>query len=778
MKAGLRRTIALALGVCTLSINTFAATTSFTDVPRDYWGYSFITRAATENLVSGMGDNQYGPEETLSNAHFITMVCNLFYKDAVARQAASADWWRPYMNTAYSAGILSNTTVGQRRGAANDWTASMAEEKISRYDMAQVIVNISNAQGWESASVLDIMAAKLKIKDWSKIPDRYQNAVTIAYAKGFLSGDQDGNFNGDDSTTRAQAAVVLCSLYDAKTTITVPSYTNSTRLVNGKSPTEENVYDALTALKSDYPEYFLWDGNRSYTSSKLGTGTGSQAFAYLLSDKVFGAMAASKVTKESSLRAGDVVYLSADNQYVVVLEVSGSKFTYVTCNASGWIIWSGSAKLDDLNLSGRDTAYTRYLTKSNADSNTLADGSSATEKNVTSLLKSLKKDYAEGDKWDESYRSTEFGRASGDEGFAYMLSDEIFGDLKASEVSRTKNMRVGDVVLLDDGYYGVVVSVDTNNEEFEYVYLRSNDKISWGELANFVDVDTLWTRYPSSSSSSSDTLANGKSPTVSNVEKLLSSLEDDYAGESWRDTKSYTSDVLGKGTGPRGFAYRLSDEIFGDLDRETVDDPDDLQLGDLIYLDREKNYVVVVEVDHSKGRFYCAYVDKNETIQWGSRYDIEDLDTRYDTIYTRYPSSSSSTSVKLKNGNKATAANVTAMLEELMDDYRDGYYWDEDEEYKSNVMGTGTGNQAFVYFISDEVFGKLEYTRHRDPDKLKVGDVFRFSSNSDDYGIVVAINSSGSSFTYANADSWDEEVVWNNTAKLSKLDGGYIYTRY
>ena len=45
-----------------------------------------------------------------------------------------------------------------------------------------------------------------------------------AYARKLLSGDENGNFNGAASTTRAQAAVVLCSLYDASTTIQVPTY--------------------------------------------------------------------------------------------------------------------------------------------------------------------------------------------------------------------------------------------------------------------------------------------------------------------------------------------------------------------------------------------------------------------------------------------------------------------------------------------------------------------------------------------------------------------------
>ncbi len=48
MKTGLRRLLALALGAGLLTANTYAAATTFTDVPTTYWGYYYIDRAATE----------------------------------------------------------------------------------------------------------------------------------------------------------------------------------------------------------------------------------------------------------------------------------------------------------------------------------------------------------------------------------------------------------------------------------------------------------------------------------------------------------------------------------------------------------------------------------------------------------------------------------------------------------------------------------------------------------------------------------------------------------
>ena len=229
MKAGFRRAIALSLGLCALTIPASAVTTTFTDVPSSYWGYSYITEAASKGLVSGIGNQQYGPEQTLTQTQFVTMVCNMFYSTAVANQGTSSQWWLPYMNVARGAGLLTNTTIAQQY-SANGWNASVDRTNITRYDMAQILANVATAQSWEAPDSLTLMYARLLIEDWDSIPSQYRNAVASSYARGFLTGDENRNFNGEASTTRAQAAVVLCALDESRTTITTNTYTNNNRL--------------------------------------------------------------------------------------------------------------------------------------------------------------------------------------------------------------------------------------------------------------------------------------------------------------------------------------------------------------------------------------------------------------------------------------------------------------------------------------------------------------------------------------------------------------------
>ena len=75
-------------------------------------------------------------------------------------------------------------------------------------------------------------------------------------------------------------------------------------------------------------------------------------------------------------------------------------------------------------------------------------------------------------------------------------------------------------------------------------------------------------------------------PQKANVEDILDDLQDDRDykdGKSWDLDDEYESDVFGTYSGTRGFAYQISDEIFGDLDYETVDRENDLRVGDVVY---------------------------------------------------------------------------------------------------------------------------------------------------------------------------------------------------
>ena len=648
MKAGFRRTIALTLGLCALTIPASAAST-FSDVPSSYWGYSYITEAASKGLVSGIGNGQYGPEQKLSNAQFVTMVCNMFYSDLVKAQGTSADWWRPYMNVAQAVGLLNGTTAGSQYAASGSFTAANANGQISRYDMAQIMYNVSTLQRWETPDSMSLVLSQLLIQDFSTIPTSYQMAVAYCYAKGFLSGDENGNFNGSSTTTRAQAAVVLCSLNKAKTQVTAPTYSNTNRLANGLAATEENVADLVDDLWAQYPDYDQWNVDTTYTSQRLGTASGSKGFAYMLSDKIFGGMRAAQIDDPQDLRIGDLISLNSGSEYGVVCEADEDTFTYVSCDSSGWISWKNDMYRDDLDK--YDTVWTRYLELPEPD-DVLANGKEATRANVEDLLDDLRdnRNYGDGKWWDldDESDSEVLGEYRGVRGFVYQLSDEIFGNLEDNEVDDVEDMRVGDIIY-DDWYevYGLVVSVNYNKDTYTFVSIdldtEDDDgeaKIDWDFDSDFAYVDEIYTRYPEDADydwDDDDVLTNGKDITTTNVRKLLNTVLDDvkYDYENYWDTEEkYNSNVFGsKNYEDEAFAYYISDEVFGYRDYDYVDYADELRVGDVIYDNDAERYAVVLSIDEDDET--CDYVSINKSGKIVESWcDFDDIDD--EIMYTRY----------------------------------------------------------------------------------------------------------------------------------------------
>ena len=653
MKRTLRAAVAALLSVGILAGSVLTSSAAFTDVPSNHWAYTYVQKASDNKLVSGIGNNLYGVDNQLSAADFATMVCALLYPGkADSLIGKSSYWWYPYMETAYQVGLLSGTVAGDRRAADGAWYSSVAEAKLSRYDLAQIIYNAQKLQSWEGPDATKLLIYMSLIPDWTQIPTKYQTAVLMAYAGGFLTGmDDKGTFKGSEYMTRGQAAVVLCAMLDASKQVTAPTYTTrSGKLVNGDDATETNVKAALRELQYDYYEGHVWDVTRSYTSAKLGTGTGSRGFAYMLSDMVFGALPSETVTKFSYLKPGDLIYLNDKDWYGVVTDVDGDDFDYVYCSGLGIVSWKGSGSIDD--LGNKDFAYTRYEGEEQYG-DSLANGDEATERNVLRLLDDLMDEYEDGDEWDKRYESDVLGSGRDDKGFAYMISDEIFGDLDVEELDSVYDMRAGDIVYrFDEGIYVIVLEVDTSDDTFTYLYLDSDNVICWNDRS-WLDMDrydTVYTRYPDSADDDDDrdddTLSNGKSPTQSNVEALIEKFLDEEYAEDDKWDSSYKSDVLGKQTrvyGSEAFAYYFSDYIFGDLD-VSESSLDDVAVGDIIWLDdkgEDGEYIYCVVTEVSGTRVYYLYAEYNERSDVyyivSDSQRISSMDEDYDIVYTRYP---------------------------------------------------------------------------------------------------------------------------------------------
>ena len=193
--------LSIALAVTMLSTTAFAASVKFTDVPGNHWASSSITEMADKGIMSGIGNNLFAPSQQLSNAEFITMLVRQFYSDKLGTEGGT--WYAPFMAAAKSANILTGTNVGSNEG--------LATSTINRYDMAQLMYNVLKAEGITTSSLSDTS----KVADWASVPSIYQDAVSVCYNMGMLSGtDNKGTFNGTGNMDRAQAAVVMSRLLE------------------------------------------------------------------------------------------------------------------------------------------------------------------------------------------------------------------------------------------------------------------------------------------------------------------------------------------------------------------------------------------------------------------------------------------------------------------------------------------------------------------------------------------------------------------------------------
>ena len=203
MKQRLHFLMALVLALC-LTAPALAA--GFTDVPDSHWASGYLQRGYAEDWVHGMGSGKYAPAGTLTRAQFLTMVTNAFFSDDLDKVSVpdGSPWYAACWSVAQANGLQTGTSMER----LSDLTDS-----VSRYDMAQVIVNTLSGEGI-SASDSEARAAQAAIRDWSGVPAGYRDAVSGAYALGILNG-RNGSFDGTATMNRAEAATVLCRMDDA-----------------------------------------------------------------------------------------------------------------------------------------------------------------------------------------------------------------------------------------------------------------------------------------------------------------------------------------------------------------------------------------------------------------------------------------------------------------------------------------------------------------------------------------------------------------------------------
>lgn len=174
-------------------------TLRFADVKRSQWYYEHIENAAELGLFSGDDNGFFRPNEKITRAEFASVVAKAMGVDTAAyagkssfKDVKTTAWYSGAAAWAKESGVMSGDETGKFR--PNDY--------ITRQEMCVVLYNAAEEH----------VAGNVTFPDDAKIAAWAKKAVEDCLNKHYVSGDEKGNFNPINNTTRAEAAVV-CSRF-------------------------------------------------------------------------------------------------------------------------------------------------------------------------------------------------------------------------------------------------------------------------------------------------------------------------------------------------------------------------------------------------------------------------------------------------------------------------------------------------------------------------------------------------------------------------------------
>lgn len=172
-----------------------------------HWAKDYIYYLASKNIITGVSENQFLPNQAITRAEFVKIVAGVAgadvsaYTDSRFRDVKSTDWFAPYIAWANEKGIVT--------GISSDSFAPNAT--ITREQMAVILVRLSDTLGY----LLNAQAAPVQFKDEAQISPYAIKAVKTAQQAGLVNGLANQRFAPAQSATRGEAAKMLTNLLKA-----------------------------------------------------------------------------------------------------------------------------------------------------------------------------------------------------------------------------------------------------------------------------------------------------------------------------------------------------------------------------------------------------------------------------------------------------------------------------------------------------------------------------------------------------------------------------------
>lgn len=170
----------------------------FTDVKPENWFYKSVVEARRLGLIKGVGNNQYAPQRTITNAEYLTVLVRLVYGE-VEESKGGQHWATNYVQKAKELGIIS----------ANDEISLNAG--ITRQDM---IAFTCRALGIEPADTSQIIFEDIKAEDAGYINAAFNEYLTEGVGRSKETGLRV--FGYDRTSTRAELATMILRVREYK----------------------------------------------------------------------------------------------------------------------------------------------------------------------------------------------------------------------------------------------------------------------------------------------------------------------------------------------------------------------------------------------------------------------------------------------------------------------------------------------------------------------------------------------------------------------------------
>ena len=177
----------------------------FTDVPgEDNWAHAGIDYCIANGLMSGIGNNLFGPKLTTTRAQIVQILYNLEGEPKVSGKTPftdlTQDWYQGAILWAYQTGVVAGTS-----STTFEPDLPVTREQIAVILMEYVTRVLKLERTWTPAD-LSIFPDAGSVSDWAK------DAMADAVRLGLISGASNGGqtlLEPQGSATREQVATIL-----------------------------------------------------------------------------------------------------------------------------------------------------------------------------------------------------------------------------------------------------------------------------------------------------------------------------------------------------------------------------------------------------------------------------------------------------------------------------------------------------------------------------------------------------------------------------------------